>query len=89
MWKRSSSSGGWYISDSKRDTFNEVDTVLSANDSGSESDQGSTFDHDFLSNGIKIRNTVASQNSDGDTFVYIAFAEHPLVSSNGVPATAR
>ena len=89
LWKRSSSSGGWYISDSKRDTFNEVDTVLSANDSGSESDQGSTFDHDFLSNGIKIRNTVASQNSDGDTFVYIAFAEHPLVSSNGVPATAR
>ena len=89
MWKRSSSTGGWYISDAKRDTFNEVDVVLSANDNGSESDQGTTFDHDFVSNGIKIRNSVAAANSSGETFVYMAFAEHPLVSSNNVPATAR
>jgi hypothetical protein len=89
MWKRSSSTGGWYISDSKRDTFNEVDVVLSANDAGSESDQGTTFDHDFLSNGIKIRNSVAAANSSGETFIYMAFAENPLVGTNNIPATAR
>jgi hypothetical protein len=89
MWKRSSSTGGWYMSDSKRDTFNEVDVVLSANDSGSESDQGTTFDHDFLSNGIKIRNSVAAANSSGETFIYMAFAENPLVGTNNIPATAR
>ena len=89
MWKRSSSTGGWYMSDSKRDTFNEVDVVLSANDSGSESDQGTTLDHDFLSNGIKIRNSVAGANSSGETFIYMAFAEQPLVGTNNIPATAR
>ena len=88
MWKRSSSSGGWYISDAKRDISNEVDVVLSVNDNGSESDQGTTFDHDFVSNGIKIRNSVAAANSS-ETFVYMAFAEAPLVGSNNVPCTAR
>jgi len=89
IWKRISSTGGWYVSDSKRDTFNEVDVVLSANDSGTESDQGTTFDHDFVSNGIKIRNSVAAANSSGGIFIYIAFAEAPLVGSNNVPCTAR
>jgi hypothetical protein len=89
MWKRSSSTGGWYISDAKRDTFNEVDVVLSANDTGTESDQGTTFDHDFLSNGIKIKNSVAAANSSGETFIFMAFAEAPLVGSNNIPATAR
>ena len=89
MWKRSSSSGGWYISDAKRDPFNEVDVVSSANDNDTESAQGTSFDHDFLSNGIKIRNSVAAANSDGETFIYMAFAEAPLVGTNNTPCTAR
>ena len=89
MWKRSSSSGGWYISDAKRDPFNEVDVVSSANDNDTESAQGTSFDHDFLSNGIKIKNSVAAANSDGETFIYMAFAEAPLVGTNNTPCTAR
>ena len=42
---------------------------------------------DFLSNGFKLRNGDDAQN-DG-TYVYMAFAESPIVSSNNVPGVAR
>ena len=32
---------------------------------------------DFLSNGFKFRNSHNSQNRNGDTFIYMAFAEQP------------
>jgi hypothetical protein len=44
---------------------------------------------DFVSNGIKFRNDAAGRNADGATYIYIAFAEQPFVTSTGVPATAR
>ena len=45
---------------------------------------------DFLSNGFKLRGTNSNAwNASGGTYIYMAFAEEPLVSSNGVPATAR
>ena len=44
---------------------------------------------DWLSNGFKIRNTSTTWNTSGGTFIYIAFAEHPFVSSKGIPTTAR
>jgi hypothetical protein len=28
-------------------------------------------------------------NGNNETFIYMAFAEHPFVSSEGVPVTAR
>ena len=46
---------------------------------------------DLLSNGFKLRSTNASINGSG-TFIYMAFAEEPLVANSGtdgVPATAR
>ena len=43
---------------------------------------------DFLSNGFKVRATDSATNGSDATYVYIAFAESPLVNSNGVPATA-
>ena len=44
---------------------------------------------DFLSNGFKCRGTDTGTNGNGDTYVYMAFAESPFVSSKGVPTTAR
>ena len=44
-------------------------------------------DIDFLSNGFKTRTTANPGTTDG--FIYMAFAEEPLVSSNNIPATAR
>ena len=60
---------------------------LFPNASDAESVNLSNHGFDFLSNGFKNRGT--GQNDDGDTFIYMAFAESPFVSSEGVPTTAR
>jgi hypothetical protein len=44
---------------------------------------------DFLSNGFKMRNTFGGQNVSGASYIYMAFAENPFVSSSGVPVVAR
>jgi hypothetical protein len=44
---------------------------------------------DFLSNGFKIKTSGNGHNTDDGTYIYMAFAEHPFVSSKGVPVTAR
>jgi len=78
--------GSWGITDGTRDPFNPVDNYLSANNGNAESD----FDHaDFLSNGIKFRTNNDGWNQSGNTYIYMAFAENPFVTSTGVPATAR
>ena len=85
--KSSGSSGdNWVICDNKRDTFNVMENILLANSSNAEFDETS---FDFLSNGFKLRQNAATYNDSGDTFIYMAFAEHPFVSSKGVPVTAR
>ena len=52
-------------------------------------DGGNSATMDFLSNGFKIRRTGNFINVDGSVYVYMAFAESPFVSSEGVPTTAR
>jgi hypothetical protein len=47
---------------------------------------------DFVSNGFKLRTTDNELNTSGATYIYMAFAEQPFVTSttNGsIPATAR
>jgi len=85
--KSSGSSGdNWVICDNKRDTFNVMENILLPNSANAEFDETS---FDFLSNGFKLRQNAATYNDSGDTFIYMAFAEHPFVSSKGVPVTAR
>jgi hypothetical protein len=87
MIKSSGSNGdNWVICDNKRDTFNVMENILLPNSANAEFDETS---FDFLSNGFKLRQNAATYNDNNDTFVYIAFAEHPFVSSKGVPVTAR
>jgi hypothetical protein len=47
------------------------------------------YAHDFLSNGIKIRGTNGGLNASGASYIYMAFAENPFVTSTGIPTTAR
>jgi hypothetical protein len=72
--------------DNKRNTFNLVNTYLQANDSGGEGTQAFA---DFLSNGIKIRDSNSFCNGSGNSIYYMAFAENPFVTSGGIPVTAR
>ena len=87
MVKKSSGSGTWFMYDNKRDPDNQMAEYLYPNTSAAAGTSSSGFD--FLSNGIKIRNTFGDANVNGNTFIYIAFAEAPLVGTNNVPCTAR
>ena len=44
---------------------------------------------DFYSNGFKIRGNNQKINGGADAMIYWAIAEHPFVTSGGVPAPAR
>jgi len=75
----------WSILDSTRNTFNVMNKYLDPNSTNAE---GTADIWDFTSNGFKMRNTFSGYNASSD-YIYHAFAEHPLVSSNDIPATAR
>ena len=85
--KRTDAAGyNWSIWDNKRDSFNLVDLGLSPNTTQAEYSEDFG---DFLSNGFKIRGTNTNKNEAGGTYIYMAFAEEPLVGTNNIPATAR
>ena len=63
-------------------------TAINVTSAVSEVDQSGN-PTEFLSNGFKLKNNGGYMNGSGRTYIYLAFAEHPLVSSNGDPATAR
>ncbi len=86
MFKRTDANEEWYIYDTARDPINVIDRKLFADINNAES-QSETLD--FVSNGVKLRNSSSAFNTNGGTYVYMAFAEHPFVSSEGVPCTAR
>ena len=45
---------------------------------------------DMLSNGFKVKDGGSDEiNDSGDTYIYMAFAENPFVTSTGIPTTAR
>ena len=44
---------------------------------------------DFCANGIKVTEDNTDINASGGTYLYIAFAEAPLVNSEGIPGNAR
>lgn len=96
MVKRSSYSAGdgWEIWDSTRpsrgtiDASNYINNKLNASSTGAES--GNVYDAvDFLSNGFKLRTGRAGTNANGSTYIYMAFAENPFVTSTGIMGTAR
>jgi hypothetical protein len=80
-------SADWTMFDVKRDTYNIMDKRLRANLSNAE-DAPLGF-IDFTSNGFKWRTDSFAVNGSGNTHIYMAFAEAPLVGSNNVPCTAR
>ena len=87
MFKNTSSALFWQMHDSARDPFNEVQKRLAPNSSDAEG--SGSVPIDFLSNGIKLRTTATTWNESGSNFIYMAFAEAPLVGTNNVPCTAR
>ena len=79
---------GWQMWDAKRNPYNLTDLNLSADMNGAEF-TATARAIDILSNGFKCRGADNSGNASGQGYIYMAFAENPLVSSTGVPCTAR
>lgn len=87
--KQSSGAGEyWQIIDNKRDTYNVTFNRLFPNVSDANN-TGLNPNIDFLSNGFKCRTASSGTNGSGATFVYMAFADSPFVSSKAIPTTAR
>ena len=93
MLKNASASGKWLMLDSKRPTAapgNPNNARLFADVNNAENTSSNMID--LLSNGFKIRTNDSDHNGSGNTNIYMAFAENPLVANSGtdgVPATAR
>ena len=82
----SGTTSSWNIFDNKRDGFNDQNKQLYADLSNAEASGGKI---DLLSNGFKVRSSSDEVNGSGYGYIYMAFAENPLVGTNNIPATAR
>ena len=90
MVKETNNTKNWAMFDNKRtNTFNPVDGTLYPDSTDSEGTDVNAMD--FVSNGFKHTSSNAGNysNDSGDTYIYMAFAEAPLVGSNGVTAKAK
>ena len=73
--------------DNKRDGYNLTMRYLLVDQPDAEGTN--SYGVDFLSNGFKMRNNFSESNYNGETYIYIAFAENPFTTSTGIPTTAR
>jgi hypothetical protein len=92
MIKRTDTTTNWIMYDTVRQPYNTTNPgPIYANLSSAEESNVTLTAFDILSNGFKTRNTSswAESNASGGTYIYMAFAENPLVTSTGIPTTAR
>jgi hypothetical protein len=87
--KRTDTTNNWLMYDNKRDPDNLVGGILFPNLSNAESIETTNNILDFTSNGFKLRSSSVATNASGGTYIYMAFAENPFVSSTGIPVVAR
>ena len=90
IYKNKSAVYHWGMYDNKREPFNVCEDLLIPNLANTESNNDGRK-IDMLSNGFKVKVTSDTNdiNGSGNTIIYWAFAENPLVGTNKVPATAR
>ena len=71
----------WHVFDAARNAYNLTNSSLKPDTTGAEytNDDVSV---DFLSNGFKLRGTDNAINYNGDTHIYMAFAENPFKNAN-------
>ena len=92
MVKAFSGADSWQMTDHPRDANVSPNFArLLANATSVESANTTWAKIEKFSNGFKVRGTDGVSNQSGRTFLYMAFAEEPLVANVGasIPATAR
>ena len=86
IYKKSSGTENWFIHDNKRQGYNPENELLFPDLSNAEATDNRI---DLISNGFKVRSSDAGINDGSATYIYMAFAEAPLVGSNNIPVIAR
>jgi len=86
--KRTDGSADWNMYDNKRIGYNPLNYFVYPNSSSAEDTSNPQW-FDLLSNGFQLRNTSTMANTSGGSYIYMAFAENPFVTSGGIPTTAR
>jgi hypothetical protein len=76
--RRIDAGNNWHSYTSTIDPSNVVAKTLYPNTSGPE---GTENDLDFVSNGMKMRDTGTHTNASGGTYIYMAWAENPFKNS--------
>ncbi len=93
MIKRTSGTDQWILYDTKRETSNVMNLALTPDSNDAEQDTSSYNTLDIVSNGFKCRGGSSGSgtgtNQSGGSYIYMAFAEAPLVGTNNIPCTAR
>jgi hypothetical protein len=92
MMKSATNAGKWIIQDTTRNPYNRQENIVCAEDTRSESafaSIGATGWIDGLSNGFKVRDSWSDYNTNGNQFIFAAFAENPFGGEGVSPATAR
>ena len=87
--KQTNEARDWLIIDNKRLGYNVKNYDLHPNDNVAEDTRERL---DIVSNGFKMRDASNANNKSGGSYIYMAFAENPFVTStaNGsIPTTAR
>ena len=88
IFKRTNAAENWGLMDNRLRPANNVGNNYIYPDLTNAQD--STSDFDMLSNGFKIRTASNFMNGGGATYLYIAIAENPFVTSGTKAAgTAR
>jgi hypothetical protein len=87
--KKTSATAPWDMFDDTRNVINPVNSRLHPNASDTEFTNSEAMNIDFVSNGFKLRTTDNELNTSGATYIYMAFAENPFVTSTGIPTPAR
>jgi hypothetical protein len=86
LQKRTANTSDWTLADNKRPGYNETNKRMVPNENAVEATNNAV---DFLSNGFKCRQDQSNANASGENYIYMCFAEAPLVGTNNVPCTAR
>tara|TARA_R100000278_G_scaffold16460_1_gene16642 strand:- start:68 stop:1126 length:1059 start_codon:yes stop_codon:yes gene_type:complete len=93
MIKSVSTATNWQVYNNLRPAYNNINKKMGFNKENIEngSDFGNTSQNniDFLSNGFRCTTGNTDTNSGGETYIYWAIAEHPFVTSGGIPTVAR
>ena len=86
--KNTASTTDWSIMDNKRFGYNTILPYIFPNSSAGETTNQNVNNIDFLSQGFKLRESDDDGNASGSTYLYLAFASNPFVTSTGIPTTA-